>query len=44
MFENKWKDRSIEDMLKEIEREFGKGKGKELEEEIYREIDTFWDL
>ena len=23
IFENRWKDRSVEDMLKEIEREFG---------------------
>ena len=25
MFEDKWKDRKVEDILKEIEKEFGKG-------------------
>ena len=35
MFEDRWKERKVEDILKEIEREFGKkGKGKKTEEEI----------
>ena len=30
--------------MREIEREFGKGKGKKLEEEIYGGADVFWDM
>ena len=32
IFEDRWKDRKVEDILKEIEREFGKG--KKVEEDI----------
>ena len=32
MFEDRWKDRKVEDILKEIKREFGKG--KKVEEDI----------
>ena len=39
MFENKQKGRKVEDILKEIEREFGKG--KKTEEEIEKEMDGF---
>ena len=34
IFENRWKDRSVEDMLKEIEREFRKG--KKIKEDIWK--------
>jgi len=40
MFEDRWKDRKVEDILKEIEREFGKG--KKAGENIGRGIDGFW--
>ena len=30
MFEDRWKDRKVEDILKEIEKEFGKGKKKDI--------------
>ena len=52
MFEDRWKDRKIEDILKEIEREFGKGKKVEediwkglenLEEDIEKGMDGFWN-
>ena len=39
MFEDKWKDRKVEDILKEIEKEFGKG--KEVEEDIWKGLDSF---
>ena len=39
MFENKWKDKKVEDILKEIEREFGKG--KKVEEDIWKGLDSF---
>jgi len=42
MFKDGWKDRKVEDILKEIEREFGKG--KKTEEEIEKEMDGFWDV
>ena len=42
MFEDRWKDRKVEDILKEIEREFGKG--KKAEEDIERGIDGFWNV
>ena len=49
MFEDKWKDRKVEDILKEIEREFGKD--KKVEEDIWKgldslgekEMDEFWN-
>ena len=44
MFENKWKDKKVEDILKEIKGEFGKGKGKKTEEEIEKGIDGFWEV
>ena len=40
MFENKQKDKKVEDILKEIEREFGKDKGKKTEEEIEKGMDV----
>ena len=40
MFKDKWKDRKVEDILKEIEREFGKGKEKK-EEDIWKGLDSF---
>ena len=40
MFEDKWKDRKVEDILKEIEKEFGKGK-KKKEEDIWKGLDSF---
>ena len=39
MFKNKWKDKKVEDILKEIEREFGKG--KKVEEDIWKGLDSF---
>ena len=55
MFEDKQKDRKVEDILKEIEKEFGKGKKVEddiwkglesLEEkkDIEKGIDGFWNV
>jgi len=38
MFEDKWKDKKVEDILKEIEREFGKG--KKVEEDIWKGLDS----
>ena len=38
MFKNKWKDKKIEDILKEIEREFRKD--KKVEEDIWKELDS----
>jgi len=32
MFKDKWKNRKVEDILKEIEREFGKDKEKKEED------------
>ena len=37
-----WKDRKVEDILKEIEREFGKG--KKVEEDIWKRLDGFWNV
>jgi len=42
MFENKWKNKKVEDILKEIEREFGKD--KKVEEDIWKEINGFWNM
>ena len=42
IFENRWKDRSVEDMLKEIEREFRKG--KKIKEDIWKGLDSFGDV
>ena len=42
MFEDKWKDKKVEDILKEIEREFGKG--KKVEENIWKGLDSFGDV
>jgi len=42
MFEDRWKDRKVENILKEIKREFGKG--KKAEEDIGRGIDGFWKV
>jgi len=39
IFKDRWKDGKVEDILKEIEREFGKG--KKVEEDIERGIDGF---
>ena len=39
MFENRWKNRKVEDILKEIEKEFGKG--KKVEEDIWKGLDSF---
>ena len=39
MFEDRWKDRKVEDILKEIEREFGKG--KKVKEDIWKRLDSF---
>ena len=39
MFEDKWKNKRVEDILKEIEREFGKG--KKVEEDIWKGLDSF---
>ena len=39
MFEDKWKDRKVEDILKEIEKEFRKG--KKIEEDIWKGLDSF---
>ena len=39
MFEDKWKDRKVEDILKEIEKEFGKG--MKVEENIWKGLDSF---
>ena len=39
MFEDKWKDKRVEDILKEIEREFSKG--KKVEEDIWKGLDSF---
>ena len=39
MFEDKWKNRKVEDILKEIEKEFGKG--KKVEEDIWKGLDSF---
>ena len=41
MFENKWKNKKVEDILKEIEREFRKG--KKVEEDIWKRMDGFWN-
>jgi len=38
MFEDKWKNRKVEDMLKEIEREFGKG--KKIEDDIWKGLES----
>jgi len=38
IFKNRWKDRSVEDMLKEIEREFGKG--KKIEDDIWKGLES----
>ena len=40
MFEDRWKDRKVEDILKEIEREFRKDKEKK-EEDIWKGLDSF---
>jgi len=42
IFENRWKNRSVEDMLKEIEREFGNG--KKVENDIWKGLDSFGDV
>ena len=50
MFEDRWKDRKVEDILKEIEREFEKG--KKVEEDIWKRLDSlegkemegFWNV
>ena len=39
MFEDKWKNRKVEDILKEIKKEFGKG--KKIEEYIWKGLDSF---
>ena len=39
MFEDRQKDRKVEDILKEIEREFRKG--KKVEEDIWKRLDSF---
>ena len=39
MFEDKWKDRKVEDILKEIEKEFGKS--KKVKDDIWKELDSF---
>ena len=56
MFEDKWKGIKVKDILKEIEREFGKGKEKKEEdiwkglnsfgrkEDIGKEMDGFWNV
>ena len=38
MFEDRWKDRKVEDILKEIEREFGKG--KKVEDDIWKGLES----
>ena len=43
MFKDKWKSRKVEDILKEIEREFRKSKEKK-EEDIGKGIDSFWNV
>ena len=39
MFEDKWKNQKVEDILKEIEKEFGKG--KKVKEDIWKRLDSF---
>ena len=39
MFEDRWKNRKVEDILKEIEKEFGKD--KKVEEDIWKGLDSF---
>ena len=39
MFEDRWKNQKVEDILKEIEKEFGKG--KKIEENIWKGLDSF---
>ena len=39
IFEDRWKNQKVEDILKEIEKEFGKG--KKVEEDIWKGLDSF---
>ena len=39
MFEDRWKDRKVENILKEIEKEFGKGKKED--EDIWKGLNSF---
>jgi len=39
MFEYRWKNRKVEDILKEIEKEFGND--KKVEEDIWKGLDSF---
>jgi len=39
MFEDRWKNKKVEDILKEIEREFGKD--KKIEKDIWKGLDSF---